>query len=425
MKNNAVSRLQANITKRYVIALSIIAILSSVAFVILLSALKGSEDTAYVVNISGKQRMLSQTIALDVFRLYQLRNEGYYNDPSITDYKIKEVIARMSKNMAEMESVNDRLSNGLNSQDLGEPPQKISAELTALYFGEANLAQQVRDYLAKVRQCIQSDQPSRHDLHQVSMMAPALLANLHHAVELYQKEGEQKLAMIQQVKTYVWLITLFMLLLEVIFIFQPMVRQIIYLARENQLNMKNLEQKVRLRTLNLEQSNEKLHKLASLDPLTGLLNRLYLEQNIEKQLVQSKEHHAPFAVFMLDIDHFKQVNDTYGHDAGDFVLVEVAKLLKSLVRQDDTVYRAGGEEFVVLLARISLEDAWQKAELIRQTLENYPLNYNDNLIHKTLSIGVYHSSVREMESVKDLLMEIDAALYKSKNQGRNKVTMVD
>lgn len=424
MNNNPVLKLQRNITRRYVLALAIIAILSSGAFYILVTALQGSEDSAYVVNISGKQRMLSQTIALDVFRLYQLRTQSYYQDPLATEHQVQQVIKRLHANIAEMEAVNELLSTGQTSQDLSEPPHPISDELTQLYFGETNLAQEVREYLVKTKMFMQEAKPTQQGWQEISYMAPQLLAKLHQAVEIYQKEGEQQLDLILQVEVYVWIVTLFMLLLEVIFIFQPMVKQIVFLARENQLNMKNLEQKVKLRTLSLEKANATLQRLATLDPLTGLYNRLNLEKDIEQQLLQAQQHHAPFAVFMLDIDHFKKVNDEYGHDVGDFVLSELAKLLQSLVRNGDSVYRAGGEEFVVLLSRISFKDATKKVEKIRLAVAEYPFQFKEFLIHKTLSIGLYHSSIGSVEGVKDLLKKVDSALYESKANGRNKITQV-
>lgn len=423
---NSVFRLESNVTWRYGIALLIIAMLSTVTFVILLTALKGSEDTAYVVNISGKQRMLSQTIALDVFRLYQLRSQGYYEDPVATPHQIERVLERLHQNIAEMRGVNTRLSQGHTSQSSKAEVRPISDALFELYFGEPNLAQEVEDYLSLISQCIAGGSASREGLHSVSAMAPKLLEKLNTAVLHYQQEGEQKLAVIQQIKTYVWIITLFMLLLEVVFIFQPMVRQIVYLARENQHHLENLEYKVKLRTQDLELANAKLKQLAMVDPLTGLFNRLNLEKDIEQQILQQGEYQSPFAVLMLDIDFFKHINDTYGHEVGDIVLKDLAKILKASVRKGDSVYRAGGEEFVVLLSRIDYEDALTKAEQIRHTAEQYAFMYGvDKFLHLTLSIGVYHSSVYRAENVRDLMKQVDIALYKSKQNGRNQVTLVE
>ena len=400
--------------------------LSTVTFLILLSALKGSEDTAYVVNISGKQRMLSQTIALDVFRLYQLRSQGYYENPESTSNQIDWVLNRLNHNISEMRLVSERLSNGYTSQESKSEASPISDGLFELYFGEANLAQEVENYLIIVSQCIRGSSPSREGLHLVSAMAPSLLEKLNTAVLLYQQEGEDKLALIQQIKTYVWLITLFMLLLEVVFIFQPMVRQIVFLARENQHHLENLEHKVKLRTNDLELANAKLAQLAILDPLTGLYNRLNLEKDVEQQIVQHQKHKAPFAVLMLDIDYFKNINDSYGHEAGDLVLKELAKILNALVRKGDSVYRAGGEEFVVLFSRIDYEDTLAKAEQIRQTTEQYAFKYGvEKYIHLTLSIGVYHSSIFLAENVRHLMKQVDVALYQSKSNGRNQVTFVE
>jgi diguanylate cyclase (GGDEF)-like protein len=414
------------VTWRYAIALLIIAMLSTVTYVILLTALKGSEDTAYVVNISGKQRMLSQTIALDVFRLYQLRSQGYYEDPAATPYQIERVLQRLNQNISEMRDVNMRLSKGYTSQNSVTEVKPISDALFELYFGELNLAQEVDDYLEMISQCIAGNSPSPEGLHLVSAMAPKLLVKLNTAVLHYQQEGEHKLAIIQQIKTYVWIVTLFMLLLEVVFIFQPMVRQIVFLARENQHHVENLESKVKLRTQDLELANEKLKQLAMLDPLTGLFNRLNLEKDIEQQILQQDKHQSPFAVLMLDIDYFKHINDSYGHEVGDLVLKELAKILKASVRKGDSVYRAGGEEFVVLLSRIDYEDTLAKAEQIRHSTEQYAFMYGvDKYINLTISIGVYHTVIYHAENVRDLMKQVDVALYQSKANGRNQVTLVE
>ncbi len=174
----------------------------------------------------------------------------------------------------------------------------------------------------------------------------------------------------------------------------------------------------------LSDSNIKLHDLALNDPLTGLRNRLYLESDIQTVIENYKEHHAPYAVLMFDIDWFKEVNDTYGHDIGDLVLKELSAILKSSIREEDKVYRAGGEEFVVLLNRITYSATVKIAEKIRLLIQNYIFNVKGKKFNKTISVGLYHSSILEAKDVKHVLKLIDIALYKSKNDGRNRVTEV-
>jgi len=185
-----------------------------------------------------------------------------------------------------------------------------------------------------------------------------------------------------------------------------------------------VEKALKLEAFLLKQANEKLEVMAHHDPLTGLRNRLNMEQDIEDIILQHSKHHAPFAVLMFDIDWFKKVNDKYGHDMGDFVLIEVAKLLRAAIRREDKVYRAGGEEFMVLLNRISLEDTVYRAEKIRSSIEEHVFKSDDNKTLKTISGGLYHSSLIKTAKVERILKLVDDALYESKSKGRNQITNV-
>jgi diguanylate cyclase (GGDEF)-like protein len=256
---------------------------------------------------------------------------------------------------------------------------------------------------------------------QMDALSTPLLKDLNSVVLQYQKEGEAKLSQIKNIETSIWALTLFVLLLEVIFIFQPMVHYMIKLSSKNEQTLKNLENLVELRTMHLEQSNQKLLDLASHDPLTGLRNRLNLEKDIENALEHYALHHAPFAVLMFDIDWFKKVNDTHGHDIGDLVLIEIAKILKNSVREGDHVYRAGGEEFVILLNRLSYEDTMRIAEKIRSEVAKHPFNCNGIKLKQTISGGVYHSSLTDTKNVKTLLKLVDEALYDAKESGRDQI----
>jgi len=183
---------------------------------------------------------------------------------------------------------------------------------------------------------------------------------------------------------------------------------------------KNLQQEHQL----LRQANKKLEVLANHDPMTGLRNRLNMEKDIEAIIVQHNKHGSPFAVLMFDIDWFKTVNDDYGHDVGDRVLIEVAQLLELAVRQGDKVYRAGGEEFVIVLNRITYDDTLFRAEKIRNSIEKYVFKVQNIKINKTISGGLYHSSLIKTDKVKKILKLVDNALYESKTNGRNQISNV-
>ncbi|MDO5181879.1 diguanylate cyclase [Legionella pneumophila] len=159
------------------------------------------------------------------------------------------------------------------------------------------------------------------------------------------------------------------------------------------------------------------------DPLTGLYNRRYLEDFLFKQLHQAERTKASFAILMLDLDHFKKINDTFGHDAGDLVLKELGQILNSDIRLGDIASRYGGEEFVLLLYDIDAQAAKMKAENLRSAISNLQVKYEAQPVGQiTASIGisVYPDDAK---SPAEVIEAADKALYQAKNKGRNKVIL--
>ena len=164
---------------------------------------------------------------------------------------------------------------------------------------------------------------------------------------------------------------------------------------------------------------EDLQKEAIYDVLTGCYNKKGIEILLEKFLEESLRYNTPLSVMMIDIDYFKKVNDTYGHLAGDFVLREVAKILKSTIRQSDICGRFGGEEFIILLPNTKLIGAMKLAERIRENIQNHDFIFNNKKIKVTISIGI--TSVSKNDSSFSLVERADEALYAAKRGGRNRV----
>ncbi|MEO1938638.1 MAG: diguanylate cyclase [Sulfurimonas sp.] len=159
---------------------------------------------------------------------------------------------------------------------------------------------------------------------------------------------------------------------------------------------------------------------ANRDYLTGLYNRRYFFESMQEYIEDVKESGEKFAVAMLDIDHFKQVNDTYGHDVGDKVIVTLADILRSSTNPQDVVARFGGEEFCVVLKNINRYSALDILERIRQTVESYTVDAGKRqFVNFTISIGaVIHKEENDLE---ESINEADMCLYKAKNGGRNQV----
>jgi len=159
---------------------------------------------------------------------------------------------------------------------------------------------------------------------------------------------------------------------------------------------------------------------AYIDPLTQTRNRGALLNSFSREWELARRHGTPLSVIMVDVDRFKSINDTHGHDAGDAALREVAASLKDRVRASDIVFRYGGEEFVILLSNTDCEGATQLAERIRQTLENKPIAIGSrSTLYVTASLGA--ATLRGDETPEALLHRADQAMYRAKRSGRNRV----
>lgn len=186
----------------------------------------------------------------------------------------------------------------------------------------------------------------------------------------------------------------------------------------------SLEQRVRERTAELEELNRKLEELSATDQLTGLKNRRYMDQALAEEFARCCRYGHTLAVLLMDIDHFKSFNDTYGHLIGDECLKDVAHCVRKGLRwPSDRAARYGGEEFCVILPETDHEGAVTVAERIRKNVENLNFTVNDKRVPVTISIGIAVLVPTTNLSVEYLLEAADNALYKSKKNGRNQVSV--
>lgn len=171
-----------------------------------------------------------------------------------------------------------------------------------------------------------------------------------------------------------------------------------------------------------KKSEDKLRRIASTDHLSGLANRRSFLENAAAEYRRSRRYKSPLAIVMLDLDHFKRVNDTYGHAAGDTVIVSISQIIQSLSREGvDWVGRLGGEEFAVLLPDTDLRGAKNYAERLRLMIENTPIYSDITKLSITASLGVTTLQVQDHDFAA-LLSRADTALYVSKETGRNIVS---
>ena len=176
----------------------------------------------------------------------------------------------------------------------------------------------------------------------------------------------------------------------------------------------------------LKQLNDEFKLLSITDPLTGLFNRRHFDEIMETEVGLSNRHGDPNSILLIDIDHFKGINDTYGHYVGDLVLKSMTKLLQDNLRHTDAICRIGGEEFAVLCKRADKAGAMEIAEKLRSVVEATPMApETDDELMITISVGVASVPYNAKNvSPKQLYKDVDTAMYYSKNNGRNRVTHI-
>ncbi|MDI1447825.1 GGDEF domain-containing protein [Polyangium sp. 6x1] len=159
------------------------------------------------------------------------------------------------------------------------------------------------------------------------------------------------------------------------------------------------------------------------DGLTKAFNKRYFLSRLETEIAYAKRHRAPLSLVMFDVDHFKRVNDTYGHLAGDYVLTKISKLTMNTVRTEDVFARYGGEEFGVICRGVSLGNAGILGERLRSAVETTPFEHEGTRIPITISVGVAASPDLPVETPEQLIAAADEALYQAKRTGRNRVLL--
>ncbi len=191
------------------------------------------------------------------------------------------------------------------------------------------------------------------------------------------------------------------------------------------LRIKRLQEALEERESELLEVNERLRHMSQTDGLTGLDNRRHLNERIDEMFSHAKRLAEPFSVVMCDLDKFKSVNDTYGHQAGDEVLKQMADILKEEAREIDRVGRYGGEEFMLLLPGTVLDAAVTFAERVRKRVANHTFTFPGGTLQRTCSFGVSGWPHPRIDQCDSLVRTADEALYVAKETGRNRVVRFD
>ena len=192
---------------------------------------------------------------------------------------------------------------------------------------------------------------------------------------------------------------------------------------ETKIELHKANQFLESRLREIEALQDQLQEQAVRDGLTGLFNRRYFDEMMQSEIAKAKRANTPLSVILIDIDHFKRVNDTYGHQAGDCALQVFADLIRSSIRSSDIACRYGGEEFIIALPGLTLEGAYRRAEQLRIAFKETQIQFQEHTIQATISSGV--GSVPEYLGNQDgLISQVDKALYLAKEKGRDRTQKI-
>jgi diguanylate cyclase (GGDEF)-like protein len=376
-----------SLTFAYVLALAIIASLSLASHLALTYILAEQSGAAAVINVAGKQRMLSQQIAgLSAARIMGMPVQ-------------RELTAAIDA----FEASHRDLMNGNSARALAP---MTAPNLVALYSaGDQSLDRMVRDFVARTRRIASlpiEDPSARDEIKTVFKEATGpLLVGLDRVVSLHQKASEDRITALNWMHVASIAVLFATLVCEALLIFRPMVQRIAHYVRM-------------------------LAKMAAIDPLTGALNRRSFNQRAYAELSRAARGGRATSLLMVDADHFKAINDRFGHAGGDAALTALVAAMTGALRPTDLVGRYGGEEFAVLLPETSLAGAMAAAERIRATVMALEVPWETGPIRFTVSLGVSECPVAtdvepEEAAFKTGMARADAALYKAKAGGRNRV----
>lgn len=397
-----------NLWRRYLLGLGIILALLSLSHVASYIALHETADDAILVKESGRQSTLSQRILHFA--------TAYHSDGE----------TRQKEGLEAAINLFEQTHNKLTSLP------DLSDELKAIYFESGdNLALDTlsRIYAGQARVVLDSDDEWGVEtaLSNIKMMgADRLLVRLDDAVTGFENLANHNTMTMRHVQDAMLAAAIMTLMVEAAFIFWPAQvatrHAFVKLERQKEA-LSRIHAKLQERNQDLEVMKAKIEYDALHDELTGLANRRYLTQELEQRVMENRDTEDKIAVLHIDLDRFKQINDTLGHAAGDFILKYVARILNEAADDDDIVARVGGDEFVIVRMHTIDEDLLcALAEQIICELCK-PVPYEDNVCQFGASIGIdigISSELMADVQIDQLLVNADVALYKAKEKGRGR-----
>ena len=378
------------LTIAYMIALSLIAGMSIGAHLVIKKVIVEQEQSARTINIAGRQRMLSQRTAL-----YLSEAE---RKPDAATMNI------LLENINLFERSHLALTQGDQNMGLeGRLPDTVRD----VYFREPhNLDQEVQQYIQDVRDLIEGPAQEINGQNPTFVRAMEnakgdLLNKLDRAVKKYEEDADKKILHLVEIQGMSIVAILIVILLEALVIFRPLISRI-------------------------EKYSNDIETIASTDALTGVMNRRSAFETMGKEMNRSRRYNNDLAVIICDIDHFKNVNDTYGHKTGDRALQHFASVINGAIREEDSFGRIGGEEFVLVLPHTDAKRAAEVAEKLRKRIEESPMK-NEGIkdmpaeLQITSSFGATVFDKDVDQNPESVCERADKALYQAKSNGRNRV----
>jgi len=392
MSNQHVFKLDRRImTIRHGLALGAVAALSLMGFLASYHVATTEKNRAVLMNAAGTQGMLAQRIVTYALLVAQADTQ-----------KEREAARNALASAVDLLDRSHRTAVGADYESGSFAGH--SSELNRFYFASPmKLDQHIKEFLVRARSIRDSGSETlgrdNTDLQYLIETADSSLApGLEKVMAQCQEESKRAARTLLTLQTAIVIATLFVLVMEVLFVFRPMTATI---GGEREL---------------LVRLSVELQELEATDGLTGVLNRSRFDEVIERELRMVNRYVTSLSVIVLDIDHFKQVNDRHGHHVGDRVLMAVSEIIQANLRNTDFVFRWGGEEFLVLLPRTNIEGAAGVAEKLRSLVAEK--TFDDDL-RVTISLGV--AQLAEQEGADAFVKRADDALCNAKTAGRNAV----
>ena len=384
----------------YLAALILIGSLATASFFMLSSVISANVQKTALIELGARQQLLSQRILLSATEAYTadaqwLRTQARQNlTTSLDSFLANEQLLRNGS--PDARSPLHRLELSEDATKLfNEAPGQIEASTRILTYT-------VNSFLELLPASVSTEMPADATAHFAALrlyVAEKARREYETLTRLFSSEAAEKGAAVEKIHLTVFVLTLLLLLAEAVLIFGPLVRKVVSCTSE------------------LLRARDQMTFAANHDALTGLYNRAFLNDYMDTALAAARRKGEKMAVIHLDLDHFKGINDTLGHAAGDAVLIETAKRLLASVRDSDVCVRLGGDEFTVILSDVSSEAAAVEVAARITAALKQPLEFAGNSLKPSASAGValFHDTT---STIGDLIVNADLALYRAKAEGR-------